>query len=166
MTVDDRNQILTRAVELRRRGNAEQAYEMLAALAEHCPDDADVAYQTAWTCDTLGREAEAAPHYERALHPDGLSAEDRLGAFVGLGSTYRVLGEFDLALPTLRRGLVEFPDDAGLQTFLAMALYNTGEAKESVATLLRVLTSTSADAQVQRYATAIRYYADDLDATV
>jgi hypothetical protein len=34
-----------------------------------------------------------------------------MGALLGLGSTYRVLGRFDLSLATLRRGLEEFVHD-------------------------------------------------------
>ena len=60
---------------------------------------------------------------------DGLTAEDRLGAFLGLGSTYRAFGAHDKAVATLRRGLTEYPGDTGLTTFLAMALYNAGAAK-------------------------------------
>ena len=106
-----------------------QAREQLVGLVDQYPQDAVIAYQTAWAHDSAGLEAEAVPFYERALNGSGLSADDRHGAFLGLGSTYRVLGRYDLALATLRRGLAEFPDNAALRTFLAMALYNVGESR-------------------------------------
>jgi tetratricopeptide (TPR) repeat protein len=159
----ERDALLAEAVRLRERGSAEEARDRLLTLAGRYPDDPEVAYQAAWVHDVLGLEAEAVPFYERALGAAGLSGPDRRGAFVGLGSTYRVLGRYDLAVATLRRGLGEFPEDGALRTFLAMALYNVGEAHESVRLLLKLLAATSEDEQVRRYRRAIEYYADDLD---
>ncbi|MFD4143119.1 MULTISPECIES: tetratricopeptide repeat protein [unclassified Streptomyces] len=155
---------LTQAVQLREAGTR-QACEQLLSLSDRYPQEAAIAYQAAWAHDVLGLEAEAVPFYERALSGSGLSAEDRHGAFLGLGSTYRVLGRYDLSLATLRRGLEEHPRDAALQTFLAMALYNVGESREAVRTLLKVMAATSADPQVQGYRRAIEHYADHLDET-
>ncbi|GAB2443607.1 tetratricopeptide repeat protein [Streptosporangium sandarakinum] len=160
----ERDAALAGAVRLREQGQAEQAREQLVELAARYPEDAEVAYQTAWAHDTLGLETEAVPFYERALSGEGLSREDRHGAFLGLGSTYRVLGRYDSAVETLRRGLEEFPEAPALQTFLSMALYNSGEGREAVRLLLRTLAATSGDHGVQRYRRAIEYYADDLDA--
>lgn len=150
------------AIRLREQGT-DEARLRLVDLAERNPQDAVIAYQTAWAHDSLGFEAEAAPYYERALTNEGLSTEDRCGVFVGLGSTYRVLGRYDESLATLRRGLAEFPSDAALRTFLAMALYNVGEARDAVGTLLKVLAETSGDIKVQQYRRAVEYYADHLD---
>ncbi|MET9063549.1 tetratricopeptide repeat protein [Streptosporangium sandarakinum] len=160
----ERDAALAEAVRLREQGQAEQARERLMALVERYPEDAEVAYQTAWAHDTLGLEAGAIPFYERALSGEGLSREDRHGAFLGLGSTHRVLGRYESAVETLRRGLEEFPEDPALQTFLSMALYNSGEGREAVRLLLRTLAATSGDRRVQDYRRAIEYYADDLDA--
>jgi hypothetical protein len=52
----------------------------------------------------LRLEAEAVPFYERALNATGLSRDDRHGAFLGLGSTYRVPGRYDRSSATFRRG--------------------------------------------------------------
>ena len=159
----ERDAELAQAVQLRKQGQAEQAREQLLALAARYPQDVEIAYQTAWVHDVLGLEAEAVPFYERALAEAGLAEEDRHGAFLGLGSTHRVLGRYDLAVQTLRRGLAEFPDDPALQAFLAMALYNSGEGREAVRLLLRVLAATSSDRRVQDYRRAIEHYAEDLD---
>ncbi|MFD5101068.1 tetratricopeptide repeat protein [Streptomyces albidochromogenes] len=161
----ERDAALARAVRLREDGRAEEARVQLLALAERYPRDARIAYQTAWAHDVLGLEHEAVPFYERSLSVPGLPAEDRHGVFLGLGSTYRVLGRYAAALRTLRLGLAEFPGDPALESFLAMALYNTGEGREAVRTLLRALAATSADPRVGTYRRAIEQYADDLDAT-
>ncbi|HET6860065.1 MAG TPA: tetratricopeptide repeat protein [Streptomyces sp.] len=161
----ERDAALSQAVRLREQGLTERARDELTALAERYPQDAEIAFQAAWAHDALGLEAEAVPFYERALTGGpGLSEEDRHGVFLGLGSTYRVLGRYDLSLRTLRSGLAEFPQDPALQAFLAMALYNTGQGREAVQTLLKTLTATSTDPRLLSYRPAIDHYADDLDA--
>ncbi|MFD9904559.1 tetratricopeptide repeat protein [Streptomyces sp. NPDC059063] len=163
---DSRDQVLAQAVRLRESGRREEARDLLLALSERHPDDADVAYQTAWVHDTLGLEAEALPHYLRAIQQPGLSDADRRGALVGLGSTYRILGKYPEAVATLRDASAEFPDDGALKTFLAMALYNTGDSHDAVAILLKLLAATSQDPEIIGYRPAIEHYAEDLDATV
>ncbi|MDJ0463766.1 tetratricopeptide repeat protein [Streptomyces sp. H27-C3] len=160
----ERDAALSQAVRLREQGRTRQAREELMALAQRYPQDTEIAYQAGWAHDVLGLEAEAVPFYERALSGPGLSAEDRHGVFLGLGSTYRVLGRHELSLRTLRGGLAEFPRDPALRAFLAMALYNAGQGRGAVRTLLKILTATSTDPRVRSYRRAIDHYADDLDA--
>ncbi|MGR8011974.1 tetratricopeptide repeat protein [Streptomyces hypolithicus] len=159
----ERDAALARAVRLRETGRAAEARVQLVALAERYPQDAAIAYQTGWAHDVLGLEREAVPYYERALSVPGLPQEDRHGVFLGLGSTYRVLGRYEAAVRTLRRGLAEFPSDPALESFLAMALYNTGDARDAVSTLLKVVANTSADRRLRVYRPAIEHYADHLD---
>lgn len=148
---------------MREEGRHEEARQALVELAGRFPDDAEVAYQAAWAHDVLGLEAEAVPYYERALAGDGLGADDRLGAFTGLGSTLRVLGRPDEALEVFAKGLAAFPGDPALRTFTAMALHNAGRSAEAVSTLLKVVAESDRAGGYQR---AIAYYADHLDETV
>jgi tetratricopeptide (TPR) repeat protein len=144
-------------------GSDEAARVALLNLSARYPDDVEIAYQTAAIHDRLGLEAEAVPFYQAALSRPGLSEQDRHDAFVGFGSTYRVLGRYSDALATLRRGLEEFPGDPVLRTFLAMVLYNVGDHADAVGALLKVLAETSADRDVQSFRRAIEFYADNLD---
>lgn len=162
----DRERLLADAVRLRETGRGEEARDPLVALSAALPDDAEVAYQTAWVHDTLGLEAEAVPHYERALSRPGLSATDRRGALLGLGSTYRILGRYEEAVATLSGAAAEFPEDGALKTFLAMALYNTGRTHDAMELLLTLLAATSSDPEITGYRPAIEEYAKDLDATM
>ena len=157
------DEALAQAVGLRKQ-RTEEGRTALVALAEQWPEHAGVAYQTAWAHDVLGLEAEAAPYYERALASEPrLGPDDRYGALLGLGSTYRALGRYAESLSTLRRGLEEFPEDAALRTFLAMTLYNVGESREAVRTLLHVTAETSGDPRIRAYRPAIAGWADNLD---
>ncbi|MFJ6696440.1 tetratricopeptide repeat protein [Streptomyces sp. NPDC091272] len=160
----DRASLLAEAVALRVADRTEEARQRLLALGERFPEDAEIAYQSAWAHDRLGLEAQAVPFYEKALAGE-LSATDRRGALLGLGSTYRVLGRYEEAVRTLRTGRDEFPADGALRTFLAMALYNVGQAHEGMQLLLHLLAETSEDAGVRQYRAAIGYYAKDLDET-
>ena len=163
---EDRDRLLREAVGLRQAGRREEAREQLVRLAALLPADEEVAYQTAWVHDTLGLEAEAVPYYERALAGDALAGNDRRGALLGLGSTYRILGRYEEAVATLGDAVAEFPHDNGLKTFLAMALYNVGRTHDAMQLLLTLLVATSNDPEVEGYRPAIEEYAKDLDATI
>jgi len=147
------------AAQLRDNGKAETALKMLRRLLKKQPDSAVLNYQTAWTCDKLGLEREAVPYYEQALVL-GLDGEDLRGALLGLGSTYRVLGEYDKAVATCEAGLEFFPDAREFQVFLALALYNLGKPDQAMTLLLRNLAETSNDAGIVRYRQAILFYAE------
>lgn len=162
----DRDRLLAEAVRLRETGRREEARERLVALSSALPLDAEVAYQAAWVHDTLGLEAQAVPYYERALSGSALTDDDRRGALLGLGSTYRILGRHEEAVATLSEGVAEFPDDNGLKTFLAMALYNTGRTHDAMQLLLTLLVTTTGDPELAGYRPAIEEYAKDLDATM
>lgn len=165
MSSRKKRDLLDEADRLRTEGRPEEARERLLGLTAQYPDDAEVAYRTACIHDVLGLESEAVPYYERALANPELTVEDRRGALLGLGSTYRVLGRYGQAVETLRRGVEEFPDDGALRTFLAMALYNTDEHHEAMRLLLELTATTSQDLYVQQYRRAIEHYAKDLDET-
>lgn len=166
MSAREKKDQLAAVERLRADGRAEEARSALLALTAEYPEDAEVACRTAWIHDALGLESEAVPYYERCLAKGELDAEDRRGALLGLGSTYRILGRYGQAVETLRRGVEEFPDDGALRTFLSMALYNTGEHHEAMRLLLEVAATTSDDPLVQKYRRAIEHYAKDLDAVV
>ena|SRR5690348_35518 len=160
---------LTEAIRLRQTGRAqqdegimEQARALLLELAAAYPDDAEISYQTAWVHDNLGLEREAIPFYRRALD-QGIAGSDLEGCLLGLGSTYRGRGEYQLAEETLRRGVSAFPQNRALQIFLAMALYNQQQYKEAMELVLTNLLETTSDEKVLQYVVPLSYYARHLD---
>jgi predicted Zn-dependent protease len=155
---------LDTALALRRNGQLDDSRAALLEMAAARPDDATILYQCAWAHDLLGLEREAAPYYERAI-ACGLDGDELRGALLGLGSTYRCIGEYRKAAETLRRGVATFPEDRALQVFLAMALYHVDEVKEAMGLLLENLAATTADPSIGAYRSAIAFSADKLDQT-
>lgn len=155
---------LAEAIELRERGDTKQALSLLLELHREEPDDPAVNLQCAWAHDKLGLEQEAVPFYERALG-SGLEGADLENALLGLGSTYRTIGEYEKSLSTLDRGVANFPENRGLRVFRAMALYNNRRSKEACESLLQIVSETTSDPGIIRYRQAIDVYAADLDRT-
>lgn len=161
---------LAEAIQLRERGRANQDLEILeqartilldlAAAAEN----AEITFQLAVCHDNMGRSPEAVPYYVQALS-QGLSDASQERCLLGLGSTYRSMGEYQKAEETLRRGVKEFPNNRALQVFLAMALYNTQHYKEAMELVLNNLMETTSDEKLQYFRRGISYYASHLDET-
>ncbi|HMN28679.1 MAG TPA: tetratricopeptide repeat protein [Caldilineaceae bacterium] len=149
---------------LRQSGQHEEARSLLLHLLDAAPDDAVIFYETACVHDALGYEREAVPFYERALAL-GLDETTQRSALLGLGSTYRALGDYQAAIATLERGLALFSDGHEFATFLAVAYYNTGAYDQAVRTLLHTLLKTTDDPNIIRYQRALHFYADRLDET-
>lgn len=137
--------------------------QIFAALLRSNPNDPDVNYQMAWTCDFMGKESEAVPFYEKAI-ANGLK-EGRSGAMLGLGSTYRCLGEYEKSLGVFDLAVKEFPENRSLKVFRALTLYNLGRSEESVSQLLVQLIETTSDESIRSYDRALRFYSDKLNET-
>ena len=162
---------LAEAIQLRETGRAKQdqailqeARTLLLELHTAYPDDAEITYQTAVVHDNLGLERESIPFYLKAL-AQGLSGPDLERALMGLGSTYRGLGEYQKAEETLRRGMKEFPHNRAIQVFLAMTLYNLQNYKEAMELALTNLLETTSDEKLQYFKRPMVYYALHLDET-
>ena len=154
------------AARLMEAGERDGAERALFGLLEQNPEDARANYLMASLCDQGDQERRAVPFYQRALAGvDDLPAEDAAGAYLGLGSTFRVLGEYGESRRVLLEGLERFPDDRALSTFLALTLYNLGEHREATSTLLKNLVETTGDPGILPYRRALAFYADRLDET-
>jgi len=153
---------LESAVRLREIGDFQEAESLLTRILAESLDDAEANHQMAWLYDVQGREREAVPFYVRAIAGD-LSDEERRGALLGLGSTYRALGEYPDAVEVLRQGVSEFPADRAMQTFLALALHNIGEHRQAVDLLLKHLVETTSDPGIRSYEKALRFHTGRLD---
>jgi hypothetical protein len=156
----ERRERLQGGIDLREAGHFEDACAELGALHADVTPDAEVAYHAAWAHDRAGLEREALPYYEEALAGRAaLSEEERFGVFLGLGSSYRLVGRFEDSARVLERGVAEHPDRHVLVVFLAITRLDAGAPDASARTLLTLLASQWDDAGVQDYRRPILEYA-------
>lgn len=145
----------------RHGGQVDTILDQLTALDEAHPNVAEIAYQIAWTLDSLGREAEAIPHYERAISL-GLPPNEHAGALIGLGSTLRNLGKIDQASQVLESGRAQFPDLREFDVFLALVRHDQGRHGQALQLALTTLCDTADDPGITAYQRALRHYANQL----
>ena len=160
--MNDLHEKLASAIHLRESENYEEARQLLLALHSEFPDDPQVNYQCAWIHDLLGLEREAIPFYEKAIQT-GLNDEDLKSALLGMGSTYRCIGEYQKSIDTFQHARALFPDSHEFNVFLGMAYYNIGEHAKGMELLLNSLADTSSDEGILSYRRAIRFYSDKLN---
>ena len=156
------NSELKVAIELRTQGKLEQSNNILKELAASYPNDATVQYQCAWSYDALGLESQAVPHYVAAIQGN-LAADDLQNAYLGLGSTYRSLGEYEKSAHLLKEAIDQFQNNEALKVFYALTLYNLDEHHEAMTQLLTILTRTTSDKTILKYKRALDFYASRLD---
>jgi tetratricopeptide (TPR) repeat protein len=145
----------------RHGGQVEPVLGQLKALDQRFPNVAEINYQLAWTCDVLGREAEALPFYEKAVAL-GLPENELSGALIGLGSTLRNLGQLERSAEVLRSGQAQFPDNREFDAFLALTLHDLGQHNEALKLTLEALCDTSEETGITAYQRALRYYTSKL----
>lgn len=119
-------------------------------------------YYAAWACDGLGQENRAIPHYEKAIAL-GLPDADLKEAYLGLGSTYRVTGNYQQAYDLLTPGRGAFPKRPCATGVLCAGKIQHGRCKSALRDTLLLLTSTTQDDGILAYRKAIDFYAQDLD---
>ena len=156
------NNDISRAVLLRTHGQHTEALAILLDLEKIAPDDAALHFEIACTYDTHRLEADAIPHYEKALAV-GLVGEKRRDALLGLGSSYRCMEQYADAVRTLERGMAEFPQAHEYAVFLAMALHNLGDHRRALQLLLKHVAEHTSDPQTAKYQRALFHYAENLD---
>lgn len=155
---------LASAIKLRESEKHEEARQLLLEVHAEFPDDPQVNYQCAWIHDLLGLEKEAISFYEKAIQA-GLGGNELKSALLGMGSTYRCIGEYNKSIETFQQALNLFPNSHEFKVFLGMAYYNIDEHSKAMELLLNSLADTSSDEGILRYQRAIRFYSDNLDQT-
>lgn len=148
-------------VGARAHGQSEEIFPRLQKIDSRYPNVAEINYQLAWTCDVLGRTAEALPLYEKAVAL-GLPPNELSGALIGLGSTLRALAQFERSAEVLRSGKAQFPDNTEFDVFLALTLHAKGEHANALRLVLDTLCDTTEDPGLTAYQRAIRHAAAKL----
>ena len=150
------------AIKLRKEGKLKESNEILINLVNEYPNDSMINYQCAWSFDSLVLEKNAIQYYEKAISI-GLPDKELRGAYLGLGSTYRALGQYEESQEVFKDGLVKFPQDKAMKVFYAITLYNLKEYSKAMEILLYTIAQTSIDENIKNYKKAIEFYSDKLD---
>lgn len=150
------------AIILRNNGMKNESNELLLKLVEKYPSNASIFYQCTWSFDILGEETKAVAFYEKAIDL-GLPNDEMEGAIIGLGSTYRALGDYEKSKRVFIRGIELFPNNKAIQVFYAITLYNLSDHSNATELLLEVLLETTEDKQILEYERALKFYSKHLD---
>ncbi|NMH67494.1 tetratricopeptide repeat protein [Bacillus sp. RO3] len=150
------------AIALRESTDYKDSIDRWKELIQAEPANAFLHYQCAWTHDAMGNESGAVPYYEEAIRL-GLDDTDLQGAYLGLGSTYRTLGEYEKSREVFEKGLEHFPENTAMKVFYSMTLYNLSEHRKGMQLLLECIAETSQDPGIEPYKKAISFYSGRLD---
>lgn len=148
-------------VGARAHGQFAEILPRLQDLDARHPNVAEIAYQLAWSLDTLDRPAEAVPFYEKAVAL-GLPPNELSGALLGLGSSLRLLGQLDRSAEVLRSGQAQFPENREFDVFLALTLHAQGRHAPAFRLVLETLCDTTEDPGLTAYQRALRHEATRL----
>ncbi|MBV9737048.1 MAG: tetratricopeptide repeat protein [Candidatus Eremiobacteraeota bacterium] len=143
--------------------DGEEFLERVEGLTAELPHgDAVALFETASANDSIGRPREAVMLYRQALSA-GLKAGRRRRAVIQLASSLRNLGQPEESVALLRAERAAESDelDDAVIAFLALALVDTGHAKEAAALALTALSG-----HLPRYNRSLANYAKELDESV
>ncbi|GMB08770.1 tetratricopeptide repeat protein [Thermolongibacillus altinsuensis] len=133
---------------------------MLIPLEKTEADNPFVQLEIGLTLDSMGKEQDAIPYYERALSL-GLPAEQRCITLLCLGSSLRNVRQLEHSKQILKSAIDEFPNHIGIRCFYALTQYSAGEYGESVHTLINAILLLSPES-VKPFARVLQYYAEEL----
>lgn len=153
---------IEKARALRRADDLEASQNLLLELMEHRADHPLVLFEVGGSYDVMGEEEMAIPYYRRAIEA-GLDGNDLQECLICLGSTLRVVGEYEDAVNFLEQAVDEFPSRKSGRAFLALAHYSNGDVEQAVRELLSLLLETTTDEDILAYADTLEYYKDNLD---
>jgi tetratricopeptide (TPR) repeat protein len=153
---------IAKAKALRKEDELEQSLELLESLLAEYPDNPQVIFEVGGAFDVLGEEAEAIPHYKRAIE-EGLEGDDLEECLICLGSCHRAIGEFQEAVDVLEAYLDRFPERRSGHPFLAIAYYSNHQYEDAVSLLLDTLLETTSDEGILSFAGPLEYFSGNLN---
>ncbi len=153
---------IEKAKELRREDSLEESQDLLLALLEEYPDDPVVLFEVGGSFDVMGLEPEAMPYYRQAIE-HGLDGDALGECLICLGSSQRLVGEFQEAVDTLEDAVDQYPESEAAKAFLALAYYSNKQYDEAVSLLLDLVVRTTDDEELRLYAETLDYYKENLD---
>jgi tetratricopeptide (TPR) repeat protein len=135
--------------------------DRILARAAAEPSDVEARIAAAFACDRVGREREAALHYDAAWAL-GVPADRRRRFLVGYGSTLRNVGRLEESVAILGEAVAADPDYAPFKVFLALALHSSAQHAAAVATLLGALLDLDGGGSLDGLERAVGEYQKEL----
>ncbi len=158
-------------IALRESGRASQDTAVLKEaltgfqdLIHAHPQEPVLHYQIGICFDNLGFTNDAIPHYERAISL-GLGEDDLRRCYLGLGSSYRVTGQYAHSLAILEKAVEQFPEYKPLHLFYALTLFNTQHYEQALEKAFLTLLPDNQDPDIRYFEKGLHFYATHLDDT-
>ncbi len=146
----------------RAEGSFEKTMAILNVEGAKDPECPIINLQIAWTHDALGKEHDAIPAYEKAIKL-GLQGQDLIDAYLGLGSTFRTIGEYAKSNEVFDQAIATFPEFRPFRIFLSLTLHNLSDHSRAMEILIKELVATTSDDSIKDYNSALLFYSDKLD---
>lgn len=152
---------LTMIRHLKAKGRYQEARDQLASWLEAEGDNPRLVLEMAFTLDNLGQEVEAITYYEKAFAL-GLDKGQRSDAYIGLGSSLKVVGRTWQSRKVLEEGLAEFPNHPSMRIFYALTLFQDGNPADALRQVLDVTIREVTHTEFTPYRKTLQYYRDHL----
>ncbi|MGP4060348.1 tetratricopeptide repeat protein [Halobacillus sp. H74] len=152
---------MEQARQFRKEGKMSAARNRFIELTKTFPNDALLHFECGQTHDAMGDEEEAVGYYQKAMEL-GLPDEYLKDAYVCLGSTYQVLGEYELSLGVFEMGEQQFQQYAPIQVFKSLTLFHQDHPEQAYSVLLDLLIECLEDKDLHKYKRALTHYAKEL----
>lgn len=130
--------IIHKADTFMKNGNEQACLSLLSSLCVQVPGNSDAWLKYALALDHFSKEEETIPAYRKAVEI-GLDYEPERTALICLASSYRNIGQIDLATKTIIRTLKKYPDNIAAACFYSLILADTGQSRKAVQLLGRAL---------------------------
>lgn len=142
---------------LKAKGRYEEAQRQLQAWLDADPENPRLLFEMAVVLDNQGLEDDAIPYYQAALSRD-LNGAQRVEAYLGLGSSLRVVGRVFESYQVMSSAVEEYPQHLALKVFYALTLERMGNFGDAVTQLLNVVLECGKGDTLDAYRPALRYY--------
>jgi tetratricopeptide (TPR) repeat protein len=143
------------------KDNETRLIQYFSDVAEKYTKSARAKFELANAYDSLGKEKEAIPLYERAIQM-GLSSEYEAYALLQLGSSLRNVGRLDDAIRILSDAEKRYPELPSITMFLGMAMHDSDMHSEALRTVLTAMLQHLKTSDIERYGIGLDNYIKDI----
>lgn len=163
------NDRINKIIELRELGRStedrnllKQALQEFESLLKEGEQQALINYQIGICYDNLGYTRNAIPFYEVAIE-NNLEKVHLKRCLLGLGSSYRLTGNYEKSLKVLQTGYEMFPEYKPLHLFYVLTLFNLNEYERALEIGFETLLSVNENEDVAFFSKGLDYYSKHIN---